>query len=223
MFYKFSAGEVALEPFIISCFLNIYHHNLFPIHWWVAVSAWFLQLLLILCSWLPYAMTQNAIQFQSTATLLLFYVAMLFINYRIHQFKIREFMFTETFSMNGNNDNEPSRHSLPSNIDESKIISDYLAEMYDRTPSMSTTEDVADSETTASAVSSVSFSRVIHHRQHHEKSSSQSHDDDYHTVASTITNGLTAAAPAFSSEPSREKVKGPYPRKPYLARERPLY
>ena len=222
-FYKFDDGEVALEPFIISCFLNIYHHNLFPVHWWVIVTAWFLQLLLILCIWLPFAHTQSIHSHNTTTILLLFYVAMLFINYRIHEFKLREFLFTESFSLNLNND--PS-HVVPTprNLDESKIISDYLAEMYSRSPSVTennSSEDVMDSRTTSSAVSSVSLSRVpvLHHRHHHHHSS---HNDDDHTMTSTITNGLTAAS-SFVSESTQEKSKLHNSRKPYLAREKSLY
>ena len=214
---------MALEPFIISCFLNIYHHNLFPVHWWVIVTAWFLQLCLILCIWLPFAHTQSIHSHNTTTILLLFYIAMLFINYRIHEFKIREFFLrTESFSLNLNNNDPCSSQGLPPprELDETKIISDYLAEMYSRTPSVTENElskDMTESEAMSSVVSSVSYSRIplLHHRQPH--GSSQQRDDD-DTITSTITNGLTAA-----SETSQEKTKQHNSRKPPFARERSLY
>ena len=206
----------------------MYHHFLYPVQWWVIVSAWFLQLLLIVCSWLPFAMTQHVLHFQSTAILIVFYLSMLAINYRIHEGKIREFLFTESFSMDLTTSNKSSNHTPSlSKLDETKIISDYLAEMYDRTPSITTVEDMNDSASIPTTVSSVSYgtldpssvvssvsqSRVQHRRPHHHDGSAN--NDDSNTATSTITDGRTPASSMVSER------RNPF--KPSLAKERSLY
>ena len=161
-FFRFDDGELALEPFIISCFLNIYHHNLFPVHWWVIVVTWFLHLFLILYSWLPFVMTQNVNHFQSTAILLMFYVAMLICNYRIHEGKIIEFLLLESFSMN---------------LNSSKPFS------------ISTVEGAIGSSTVeaSNAVSNVSISRVHRRLRRHDIALI----DDTNTATSAIADGRT--------------------------------
>ena len=242
-FYKFDDGDLALEPFILSCFLNVYHHFLYPVQWRVIVIAWFLQLLLILYSWLPFVMTQRGSHFLSTLILILFYLSILAVNYRIHEGKIREFLFTESFSMDNLNTTitKPSSTSLAplSNVDETKIISDYLAEMYSRTPSITTTEDVHDSSLIRSTVSSVTFASLddastavssvsisrVHHRQQQQVQQQQQQEeeeeepdisliDDTNTATSTITDGRTPA----STLSERRK-----PHRSSLAKERSLY
>ena len=206
-FCRFDDGELALEPFIISCFLNIYHHNLYPVHWWVIMITLFLHFLLIIFSWRDEG-TQNMIQFQSTVILSLFYVAMLICNYRIHNAKIVEFLLTESFSMNLS-----SSKSSPPTLRP-------LSDRNEKTSSITTVEGVIGSSSSMegnNAIPSGSITRVsrIHHRrQHHRKSESDSSiqlEETNSATPSTLPDGHTSTLPER--------------RKPHrlLAKERPLY
>lgn len=111
-------------------------------------------------------------------------------------------------------------HLPPRELDETKIISDYLAEMYSTKPSVVVTDSGMSKDmlsTESNTVSSVSYSGmpVLYHRQPHGSSRD---DDDNNTITSTITNGLTTA-----SETSREKTKQQTSRKSLFAKERSLY
>ena len=205
--------------------------------------AWFLQLLLILYSWLPYITTQNVNHTRSTAIMILFYLSILAINYKIHEFKIREFLLTESFSMNLTS--KPSPTTLPPlrEIDETKIISDYLAEMYSKTPSISTLDNMHESASIRSTVSSVTFASLegnsaissvsISHvyppkppsyppqppsypPQPPAQQDNFVHTDDTNTATSTITDGHTPTTPTSTL---RERKSN----RPTFAKERPLY
>lgn len=88
-FYKYVNGNIAVEPFIISLLLNVYHHSLLPVHWGVIMLAWFLQLLLIIYSWFSTAMRQT---FVTNMVLIILYIAMVFVNKAIHESKIQAFL-----------------------------------------------------------------------------------------------------------------------------------
>ena len=74
---------------MVGCFLNVFHHSLFPVHWGLVISAWFLQLGLILYSVLPTAEPQT---YTMNVILIFFYVATTILNYRVHADKINEFI-----------------------------------------------------------------------------------------------------------------------------------
>lgn len=87
--FGFGTGAISLEPFIIGCFLSVFHHSLFPVHWGVVILAWFIQLCLVLYSVLPTAEPQT---YTMNFILTVFYIATTTLNYRIHMDKINEFI-----------------------------------------------------------------------------------------------------------------------------------
>lgn len=77
-------GMIPLEPLIISCFLSVYHHFLFPVKCWVAILAWALQLCLIVNSSVPFASPRTAI---TNGILIIFYISTLALNNQIRRLK----------------------------------------------------------------------------------------------------------------------------------------
>ena len=133
-FYYFEPGHISIEPFVIGSFLSVFHHSLFPVHFSIVMVSWFLQLCLILYSVLPSATPSVYI---TNTILIIFFMATIILNYRIHTSKLMEFIQIHKAM--------EEKRKVEEEEMKMRVIGEYLADAYvNHTPS--TGEDTIDDD-----------------------------------------------------------------------------
>ena len=80
-----AAGLITFEPFVISCFLSVYHHHTYPISWEVVVFAWLVEFVLLVNSWVWICTPQSLV---TNMVLTLVYACVLGVHHTVHVYKL---------------------------------------------------------------------------------------------------------------------------------------
>ena len=147
-------GMIPVDTFVIGQMLAVFQHFVFPIGWATVMMAWFGELILALISVIPTATPQTLV---TNTIFIFFYVSTVALHHAVQTNVLTEYIRTQRDNESHVSGEDGASEQRLSNIDESKVIEDYLAKLYHRQTIGSATLPSHDQDT-SSVDSSVSMS-----------------------------------------------------------------